>query len=51
MNKHLEKILVKAAVGAPFFLALGLVYKASKDAEEEVNEYYEKKHGVNSKLW
>lgn len=51
MNKKLEKILVKAAIGVPFAVALGVTYRTGKDAEETVDDYYEKKHGVNPKIW
>lgn len=43
MNLTLQKILHKAAVGAGFSLALGATYKASKRADEHLDEIYEKK--------
>jgi hypothetical protein len=53
-NKKTERFLVKLGIGGLTSLVLGLAYKLGERAGEEIDEKYEKEHGVpktNKKPW
>lgn len=50
-NKKIEKLLVKGALGGLFAFLIGVVYTQGQHAEEDLNEHYEKNHGVPKKLF
>lgn len=50
-NKKIEKLLVKASIGGAITFLLGLTYKFGQRLDEELNEKYEKEHGVPKNLF
>lgn len=48
-NKKLEKLLVKAAASAVFAALIGIVYRQGREAEDDLDTYYENAHGVSKK--
>lgn len=50
-NKKIEKILVKAGVGAAITFALGMIYKIGEQTSDRIDEKYEREHDVPKKLW
>lgn len=50
-NKKLEKLLVKSLYGGAITFLLGLTYKIGQRIESDLDEKYEKEHGVPKHLF
>jgi len=50
-NKKLEKLLVKGAIGGCITFLLGLTYKFGQQLDADIDEKYEKEHGVPKTLF
>lgn len=50
-NKKVEKLLVKSVIGGLFTFAIGVVYKIGERTAAQLDDKYEKEHGVPQKLF
>ena len=50
-NKKIEKLLVKSMYGGAITFLLGLTYKIGQRIDSDLNEKYEKNHGVPKTLF